>query len=356
MPDLVQRRKENARSAQAAPTPRSGAPRSTHAAPTPRSVRPSTVLPMSGSTPRTTPRAAWAPPCSTTTTRATRHEADPAKVKKVIEAHHRTPAELRIPFCNLDTATLELVVLPSDLVAATEVVASAVERAAARKVTVIGDVRKHNGPVSVFFRKKCNVREKTVLHALQHNDTYISMAAAKLAGVLNKALCKEALVKLELVGLQHLTEHALTLLAEGLRTNTSLSALCLNDSAIGDTGLLRIIPSLRDHKGLRRLQLCRTQMSDVAGRELMEMLGVQVLLCACVSMGGSECVPWFHVSSSVSAPLRAALRHALTPSLWRAGRAAEPERVEALPAHECAQGKGRHWSERAGHLLQPPWR
>ena len=126
MPDLVQRRKENARSAQAAPTPRSGAPRSTHAAPTPRSVRPSTVLPMSGSTPRTTPRAAWAPPCSTTTTRATRHEADPAKVKKVIEAHHRTPAELRIPFCNLDTATLELVVLPSDLVAATEVVASAV--------------------------------------------------------------------------------------------------------------------------------------------------------------------------------------------------------------------------------------
>jgi hypothetical protein len=277
-------------------------------------------------------------------------------VKKVIEAHHRTPAELRIPFCNLDTATLELVVLPSDLVAATEVVASAVERAAARKVTVIGDVRKHNGPVSVFFRKKCNVREKTVLHALQHNDTYISMAAAKLAGVLNKALCKEALVKLELVGLQHLTEHALTLLAEGLRTNTSLSALCLNDSAIGDTGLLRIIPSLRDHKGLRRLQLCRTQMSDVAGRELMEMLGVQVLLCACVSMGGSECVPWFHVSSSVSAPLRAALRHALTPSLWRAGRAAEPERVEALPAHECAQGKGRHWSERAGHLLQPPWR
>ena len=125
--------------------------------PTPRSVRPSTVLPMSGSTPRTTPRAAWAPPCSTTTTRATRHEADPAKVKKVIEAHHRTPAELRIPFCNLDTATLELVVLPSDLVAATEVVASAVERAAARKVTVIGDVRKHNGVSSTGQVKKRSI-------------------------------------------------------------------------------------------------------------------------------------------------------------------------------------------------------
>ena len=50
---------------------------------------------------------------------------DPAKVRKMIEATYKTPQDLKIPGCNLETGVLELVVLPSDLVAATEVAASA---------------------------------------------------------------------------------------------------------------------------------------------------------------------------------------------------------------------------------------
>jgi hypothetical protein len=52
-------------------------------------------------------------------------------------------------------------------------------------VTVIGDVTTRNGPVSVFFRKKCNVREKAILHAMQ-NDKYLPLAALKLSALLNK--------------------------------------------------------------------------------------------------------------------------------------------------------------------------
>jgi hypothetical protein len=49
-------------------------------------------------------------------------------VKAVITTEYKTPKDLKIPFCDVETGTLELIVLPSDLVAATEVVASAVER------------------------------------------------------------------------------------------------------------------------------------------------------------------------------------------------------------------------------------
>ena len=156
----------------------------------------------------------------------------------MIQTVYKTPKDLKIPCCNLETGTLELIVLPSDLVAATEVVASAVELGAAKNITILGDVKNRNGPVSVFFRKKCNVREKAILHAMQ-NDKYIPLAAVKLSRLLNKALAKEALGKLELVGLQHLTPEALSCLAEGISGNMSLTALCLNDSTIGDKGLLQ---------------------------------------------------------------------------------------------------------------------
>jgi hypothetical protein len=199
------------------------------------------------------------------------------RVKKMIEATYKTPNDLKIPCLNIEAATLELVILPTDLVAATEVVASALDRGVVRNITIIGDVGERNGQVSVFFRRKCNVREKAILHALEKEDRYISVAAHKLGKLLNSGLLKEALVKLELVGLQHLTSEALASLAQGLAQNASLNTLCLNDSNVGDKGLLELIPSLRDHKGLRRLQLCRAQISDVAGRALMEMLHVQVL-------------------------------------------------------------------------------
>ena len=53
----------------------------------------------------------------------------------MINTEYKTPKDLKIPFCNVETGTLELVVLPSDLVAATEVVASAVERGTVLEVT-----------------------------------------------------------------------------------------------------------------------------------------------------------------------------------------------------------------------------
>ena len=128
---------------------------------------------------------------------------DPAKVRKMIEATYKTPQDLKIPGCNLETGVLELVVLPSDLVAATEVVASAVEKDAARAVTIIGDVKQRNGPVLVFFKKKCQVREKALLHAVQ-NAKYMPLVSLKLCALLTKSLAREKLVTLELVGLQHL--------------------------------------------------------------------------------------------------------------------------------------------------------
>ena len=62
------------------------------------------------------------------------------RVKKMIEATYKTPNDLKIPCLNIEAATLELVILPTDLVAATEVVASALDRGVVRNITIIGDV------------------------------------------------------------------------------------------------------------------------------------------------------------------------------------------------------------------------
>lgn len=203
-------------------------------------------------------------------------QVDPEKVRKLIEKTYKTPNDLKIPFVDSETASLEIVVHPSDLIAATEVVATALEQDVVKNITVIGDIKSRNGPVSVFFKKKTNVREKALLHALQ-KDKYIPLVSLKLSGVLKAALAKGQLVTLELVGLRHLTPESLSLLAQGLEENKSLCALCFNDSTLGDKGLQRLVPVIRDHKGLTRLQLCRTSITDASGRDLMEMLHTQVI-------------------------------------------------------------------------------
>jgi len=203
-------------------------------------------------------------------------QADPEKVRKLIEKNYKTPNDLKIPHFDGETASLEIVVHPSDLICATEVVATAVEQGVVKNITVIGDIKSRNGTVSMFFRRKTNVREKALLHALQ-KDKYIPLVSLKLCGVLKAALTKEQLVTLELVGLRHLSPESLSLLAQGLEENKSLSALCFNDSTLGDKGLQRLVPVIRDHKGLTRLQLCRTSITDVSGRDLMEMLHTQVI-------------------------------------------------------------------------------
>jgi len=203
-------------------------------------------------------------------------QADPEKVRKLIEKNYKTPNDLKIPHFDSETASLEIVVHPSDLICATEVVATAVEQGMVKNITVIGDIKSRNGPVSMFFRRKTNVREKALLHALQ-KDKYIPLVSLKLSGVLKAALTKEQLVTLELVGLRHLTPESLSLLAQGLEENKSLTALCFNDSILGDKGLQRLVPVIRDHKGLTRLQLCRTSITDASGRDLMEMLHTQVM-------------------------------------------------------------------------------
>jgi len=79
---------------------------------------------------------------------------------------------------------------------------------------------------------------------------------------------------LELVGL-HLTPESLRVLGEGVAKNSSLTALCLNDSTVGDEGAVALTLAIREHRRLARLQICRCGLTDKGGVEIMEGLRIQ---------------------------------------------------------------------------------
>ena len=194
------------------------------------------------------------------------------QVKKLVSAFYKTPQELKIPGWDREASRLQLFMHPCDLVPAVEAVSSVVERGGATSMSLVVTVER-NGPLTLFYRRKCEIREKNVLTAVEQPEI-VPIAAMKLMKTLNKSLAMHNLQVLELVGLE-IPSPSMVELAQGLSCNKSLATVCFNDSEVGDKGLLAVLPSLQDHPKIARLQLCRTGITDVSGRKLMEILRVQ---------------------------------------------------------------------------------
>ena len=91
--------------------------------------------------------------------------------------------------------------------------------------------------------------------------------------MLSSCLRLETLRELELVGLR-LTHEFFRALNKALLSNSSLKVLCLNDTDVGDKGIAMLLPGIKEHAMLSRLQLCNTNMTDVGGRQVVEMLSM----------------------------------------------------------------------------------
>jgi hypothetical protein len=71
-----------------------------------------------------------------------------------------------------------------------------------------------------------------------------------------------------------LTHEFYRALNKALLSNSSLKVLCLNDTDVGDKGIAMLLPGIKEHAMLSRLQLCNTNITDVGGRQVVEMLSM----------------------------------------------------------------------------------
>ena len=135
------------------------------------------------------------------------------------------------------------------------------------------------------------------------------------------------------------TSTKVQILTQKTSKSRSLTGLCLNDSSIGDIGFSKLIPALRDHIGLTRLQVLSLLLSLLAS--LVQKYKYRRRSCSCTAL----------VSHKLLLSLLALLVQKYT--YWRRGAAAVPHghhRCCRPRTHGHAPDSGAAWSKTSGKV------